>query len=153
MDKAISSANMPHSPLELSISRQLKGEPMPEFSGYLLEKINLRLKCERQLKTLKPKLWLASFVMLSSLALLTFAVIFLAKDFSQSPSYRFLDLVFTDFGVIVANWQDYIYSVLESLPLGALALTLSAGLASMLITDFGVHQWSSFRKISSAARH
>jgi hypothetical protein len=153
MDKPTLQTSQPLSALELAISGKLKSEQMPEFSGYLQEKIIRRIDYEREIKALKPKLWAAFGVMAFSVGLLAIAGDYMFKAFAQSPSYHFLALTFTDFGVMADNWQDYTFSILESLPLGALALTLGAGLASVLLTDFSIHQWSHFRKISIAYRH
>ena len=139
--------------LEQAIKKHLGSAQMPEFSNYLFEKIVKRVDYEQNLKTLKPKLWAGVAVLAGSLGLLAFALSVFVKAFGQTPTSHFFALSFTDFGVVMANWQDFLLSILESLPLGALVFFLSACLASVFLIDFSKKQWSSFRQISHAYHH
>jgi hypothetical protein len=139
--------------LENAIKQQLLLNQMPVFENYLFDKIVSRLDYEQKLKELKPKLWAGISVFAASLGLLVFAVFDFIKVWRQTPAFHFLALSFTDFGLVVNNWQDYAFSILESLPLGVMALLLGACLASIILADFSKHQWSSFRKIFYAYHH
>lgn len=45
---------------------------------------------------------------------------------STSGFFEYLSLFGSDYGAALANWRDYAYSLVESLPIVALALTLLA---------------------------
>ena len=55
-------------------------------------------------------------------------------------------IMFTDFNLIIANWQDYALGVLGSLPLGSLAILLTSLLGSIVLVDFAGHRLLNFRK-------
>ncbi len=133
--------------LEVALKGRLQKNDLRDFSGYLFYKILNRIHYEQQLKSLKPKLWAAVSVLIASVAVLIVAADVSFRAFAQAPVLRFITLSFTDFGQVAANWQDYAFSILESLPLGAMAFLLSACLATILLFDFSTHQWSNFRKL------
>lgn len=139
--------------LEQAISRQLAKDQLPEFSHYLLAKITSRIEYERQIQNLRPRLWGFLGGTIFSLGLLAFAVSSCVRALAGSGSLHFVALSFSDFSVMLANWQDYAYSVLESLPLGAIALALGAGVLAVLAADFSARQWADFKKISTSYRH
>lgn len=132
--------------LEQALKGYFEQNNLPDFGNYLLEKILQRLEYERQLKILKPKLWTAAGVFVGGLGLLAFGLSVSWQAFVQAPISHYLSLMFTDFGLIMANWQDYALSILESLPLGSLALLLSSLLGSLLLVDFATHRLINFRK-------
>jgi hypothetical protein len=132
--------------LEQAIKRHFEHNQMPDFGNYLLEEILNRLDYERQLKILKPKLWTAVGIFLAGVGLLVLAVDVSRIAFGQTPILHYLSLMFTDFNLIVANWQDYALGVLESLPLGPLAILLSSLLGSIVLVDFAANRLLNFRK-------
>ena len=108
--------------LETALKAHLRQSQLPSFDEYLLGKITGQIDYQRQLRRLLPKLWAALAFLLATLGLLVFASIDSWRAFSHSSMATFLSLMFTDFKVIFNNWQDYAYSILESLPVGATAL-------------------------------
>jgi len=139
--------------LEQAIKRHFEHNQMPDFGNYLLDKVLDRLNYERELKILKPKLWTATGVFLAGLGLLALAVDFSWRAFGQTPISHYLSLLFTDFNLIIANWQDYSLGVLESLPLGSLAVLLSSLLGSILLVNFSGHRLLNFRKALNATHY
>lgn len=135
-----SQTNQNHTALENALKQHLKAGQLPQFEGYLLSKITNRIEYEKQLKILKPKLWSAAFTLLASIGLLVFASIYSWTAFAQTPISQFLHLIFTDSRLILDNWQDYVLSILENIPLGASALMLGAVLTSFWLIDFGTRQ-------------
>ncbi len=131
-------------PLELALKQHLLRHPQ-EAPQYLAEKIYSRLVLELTLKSLKIRLWTALAALGGTLALLTFAVFSSFHAFAQTTTVKYLSLMFTDFKVVLDNWQDYTSSILETLPLGAVAFTLGALLAFSLATEYVIKQWQNFR--------
>lgn len=140
--------NESHSALEQAVKRHFEHSKLPKFDDYLFQNIVNKLAYEKDLKALKPRLWAALATFVSSLALLVFAFVFSAHAFAQTAISKYFSLVFTDFGQVVINWKEFSYSILESLPLGALSLLLGSFLAAAALLDFGTHQFSNFRKLS-----
>jgi hypothetical protein len=85
-------------------------------------------------------------IFLGGLVLLGIAATAFWRAFVQTPTSHYLALVFTDFGLIAANWQDYSLGVLGSLPLGTFFILLASVLGSMLLVDFAAHRFIKFRK-------
>ncbi len=146
-------AKSDHVALEQAIKRHYEQNKLPDFNNYLLNKILNRLNYERELKILKPKLWTAVGIFLAGLGLLALALDVSFMTFVQTPTSHYFSLMFTDFGLIMANWQDYSLGILESLPLGALALLLSCLLGSILLVDFATHRLLNFRKALHAIHY
>lgn len=61
-----------------------------------------------------------------SLAVLVFAVASLEASLSDSGFWTFLSLLFSDFAVVAAYWQSFVWSLVESLPLLTLAVFFGA---------------------------
>jgi len=153
MEKHYPQQNQEQTPLEQAIKSHFRQDHLPDFGNYLLDKIQTRLNYERRLKILKPKLWTAVGVFLVGLGLLVLAVDVSFRAFAQTPTSHYFSLLFTDFGSIMANWQDYSLGILESLPLGTLALLLSFLLGSILLVDFSAHRLLNFRKTLNAMHY
>jgi hypothetical protein len=139
--------------LEKAIKKHFEQASLPDFGDYLFVRITDRLNYERQLKTLKPKLWAAVGAFLCGLGLLIFSFEISLHAFFQTPTSHYFSLMFTDFSVILNNWQDYSLSIIESLPLGSLALLLSSVLASIVLVDFSAHQFLNFRRTLNSVHY
>jgi hypothetical protein len=139
--------------LESALKSHFEQDKLPDFSNYLLEKILNRLSYEKQLKILKPKLFAAIGLFLAGLGLLVLAVGVSLNTFFKTPTGHYFSLLFTDFNLIAANWQDYSLGILESLPLGAITVLLFCLLGSFLLVDFSAHRFVNFRKALNATNY
>jgi hypothetical protein len=119
----------------------------------LLEKIIARLSYESQIKELRPKLWGAVALFVAGLGLFAVAGDAFLRAFIQTPTSHYLSLIFTDFKLIASNWQDYSLGILESLPLGSVAILLTSILGSILLVDFSAHRFIKFRRTLSLAHY
>ena len=146
MNISNSQFNQDQTALEQALKGYFKQDDLSDFGNYLLKKVLNRLSYERQLKILKPKLWTAVGVFLTGLGLLVLALELFWNVFAKTPTLHYFSLMFTDFNLITANWQDYSLGILESLPLGNLTLLLSCLLGSILLVDFSAHRLLNFRK-------
>lgn len=136
----------PNTVFEQALKKHLQQSQLPVFENLLLDKILNRLNYEQELKALKPKLALAFGIFAASLTFLVFAFVFSLRGFAQTSTFHYLYLTVTDFKLILANWQDYSLGILESLPLGSLALLLFGFLGSIILVDFAAKSFSNFRK-------
>lgn len=133
-------------PLELALRQHLLQSAQNEAPQNLAEKIYSRLALEQTLAQLRVRLWAAVGALAGTLALFGFAVLSSYHAFAQTTTVKYLSLMFTDFKVVLDNWQDYASSVLETLPLGTLAFTLGALLAFSLAAEYVIKQWQNFSK-------
>ena len=139
--------------LETAIKRHFTPAGTPEFDVYLYNKILDRLNYEREYRALKPKLFIAIGVLVASVGLQVFAWGISWGTLTQTVSFKFFSLIFTDFRLVLANWQDYMFSILESLPLGTLAFLLGSIMASVWLMDFSSHKIADFRKLLSTQHY
>lgn len=91
----------------------------------LLAKVMERIKLEQE-KRIRRRLWL--FSASSALSLIALVLTFqMAKaEFSESGFLNFFSLLFSDFGVIISYWRNFLASLLESLPVISLMLFLGS---------------------------
>lgn len=135
--------------IETALKSHLRQNGLPEFSDSLFHKIISEINLQQRglyLRKLKINLAAVSVFLAGTLVLFAVALINSLKAFAQTPALHFFSLMFTDFGVVMTNWQDYGFSILESLPLGAMAFLLASFLAAMVLGEYLVFQWHNFRK-------
>jgi hypothetical protein len=116
----------------------------------LLEKILSRLAYEQDqslIKKLKYQLFGSVVFFAAALSSLVLAV--KTSIVSNTTTLKFISLAFTDFGVVLHNWKDYSFSVLESLPLDTMAFVIGALLATVLFGEFVISRWRGFRNIQN----
>jgi hypothetical protein len=90
-------------------------------SPALRETILLRIAMEETL-LLKQKRSLALFGLLTSFVALSVIGLQYGTLFLQSDFWMLLSLLFSDLGLIATSFQDFFYSLLETLPVGPLLL-------------------------------
>jgi hypothetical protein len=149
MDNSNLQLNSQEMLMEKALKQHLGQSALPEFSDYLFHKIISGINREQRamrIKKLKHQLWAAAGFLTGALVLFVVALDASLKAFAQTPTSNFLSLMFTDFGVVMSNWQDYGFSVLETLPLGAMAFLLAAVLASAVLGEYLVFQWQNLRR-------
>ncbi len=72
-----------------------------------------------------------SLLSAASLSLMFFAFGELGRQINQAGTLKFLSLIFSDLEIVLANWQEFSLSFLESLPILPITLSL-AGILSLL---------------------
>lgn len=89
----------------------------------LFEKVILRLKREQRIAAIRR---LAVFGLTTISSALAFIPAFqMAKTgFAESGFGQFFSLLFSDFGIVVAFWQNFALSLLEALPVVSLLVLL-----------------------------
>ncbi len=107
---------------EKNINHSIIFEP-PEG---LFEKIMFRIREEQRLLILKKRLAFFSIGMMVSVV--SFIPLFnlVQTELSKSGFLQFFSLLFSDFQVVAAYWQNFIMSLLEAIPAMSLALFLIA---------------------------
>ncbi|OGD32179.1 hypothetical protein A3C91_02630 [Candidatus Azambacteria bacterium RIFCSPHIGHO2_02_FULL_52_12] len=100
----------------------------------LLNAVMARIERERRQTARKKRIVLFSLCAIGSLLAITPTSKALVADISQSGFAHFLSLAFSDPGMVLASWNDFALSILESLPalsMAAFLLTIFAFLGSV----------------------
>lgn len=99
-----------------------------QIPANLRDKVICRLEKERKLAVLRKKFWGWAIVsVLMAIACAMVERIFMLQ-ITQSGFSEYLTLIFSDFQTVTGAWQDFVLSLLESLP----ALTTAELLATIL---------------------
>ncbi len=99
-------------------------EPRPELLGFIIQ----RISAER-LYAAKRRLVIFSLGMIGSLAGVIPAFMSMRTHMAQSGFAEFFSLLFFDAGSLVAYWQSFALTLLESLP----AVSIAAFLATIFV--------------------
>jgi len=95
----------------------------------LSEKIIRLVGEERRQRELRKKILASALFFAASLALIVPSLTSFKNGLSSSGTLQMFSLIFTDFSVVVANFGDFLMSVLEALPL----FPMTAFFASALV--------------------
>lgn len=108
----------------------------PEPRACLFELIWLAIQKQKQLAVIKRRLVLS--IILSAITGIGFVP--LAKltrtGFSTSGFWQFFSLIFSDFSAVIYSWQNYLISLLETLPVTNLILLLAVFLIFLEMLKF-----------------
>jgi len=103
-----------------------------DFTQLQMQKVpnGLFEKILHQIEMKKRKHALLSFIFSSMVFVATFVTmvpvfLVLHSAMSQSGSYQYFSLVFSNFGEVMSSWQDFALSFLESLPVFTIAIFLA----------------------------
>lgn len=118
-------------------------QPKADLYGRIIKQINY----EGKLLILKRRLILRSAGFLLSVFALIPLALRLFSDIAQSGFPQFFSLLFSDFGIVMANIGDYVLSLLELTPVTSLSLALAALLALVFYLAKLVDAYSDFKKI------
>lgn len=94
----------------------------------LFDAIMARISEEERFLSVKKRLVLFSATILVSAGAAIPAANVLGREFAQSGFSHFLSLMFSDFGAVTANWQDFGLLLLESLPAASIAAFFAVAL-------------------------
>ncbi len=97
----------------------------------LLQEILAAVERQEQTRAARRRFWGFLFLCGASLWAVISMSMALAADLRHSGFLAFASLLFTNGGDVLANWREFSYSLLESLPVTELILTLGLGLAGM----------------------
>ncbi len=88
----------------------------------LLDKIMERIRREKHVLVVRRRLVVIFLGFVASAAALVPVFNLARADLRQSGFLQFLSLAFSDFGIIIAYWQSFAMSLLETIPAISLAI-------------------------------
>lgn len=115
----------------------------PEPPAGLLDRIMARIHEEEQLMSVKKRLFLFSITVLVSAIAFIPAISNFQQEFAQSGFLQFVSLLFSDFGLVIADWQNFGLAILESLP----AMSITAFLFTALVFLWSLKHFASAIKV------
>ncbi|MFA6252313.1 MAG: hypothetical protein WCX74_02855 [Candidatus Paceibacterota bacterium] len=109
-------------------------------SNDLFEKIVIRIGKEEKLQIVKKRIILFSLFLVASSLGLIYSFLAVQDALVSSGFAQFFSLIFSDFGIVAAYWQNFAFTLLESLPVFALVVSLSMlslvlGIFNFLLKD------------------
>lgn len=102
-------------------------EPKEPFEA-LFKKVMRRIKQEQRLLVVK-RLAAFSIILAGSAAAFVPAFRMVSADFAESGFVEFFSLIFSDSALITAYWQNFVFVLLESLPVMSMIVFLITVLA------------------------
>ena len=95
---------------------------------------------KREKRNTKIKLWIFTLAGITSLVGLVPAFRILGSDLAQSGFYEYLSLAFSDSGLILSAWREFMFSLAESLPVLSVIFTLSLVFIFFLSLKYAMKQ-------------
>lgn len=105
-------------------------DPPKKLAGTIFKKILFQRERQLRRKLLFSRLGLAG-----SFCALFYTSIFFGKAIAESEFWHIASLLFTDILPITKNWQEFTYSLLETMPVINLTAILMPIFAMMLISN------------------
>jgi len=109
-------------------------------SDELFEKIILRIGKEERMTVAKKRIIFFSFLLIVSSFGLVYSFIAVQEALVNSGFFQFFSLIFSDFSIVATYWQNFLLTLLESLPVIAVVislvmLSLVLGFSTFLMKD------------------
>jgi len=123
-----------------SLSEKSAKIVLAEPAETLFDRIINRLRLEKRILSIKRRIVIFSACSLVSAAIFVQVFKITWAGFSASGFGQFFSLLFSDFRIVAGQWQNFLWSLLESLPITDLILFL-------LVT------WILFQSLKSLAKN
>lgn len=101
--------------------------PSPKLSGLILARIEILGQ-----KRLRNKLIFSRLSLAGSLGAFTWTVVEYGNTFLQSDFWILLRLILTDASAVMRNWNDFLFSLLETFPAVSVTIILIPVFAILL---------------------
>ncbi|PIT94033.1 hypothetical protein COU00_01050 [Candidatus Falkowbacteria bacterium CG10_big_fil_rev_8_21_14_0_10_43_11] len=121
----------------ININQVNNNQNLPVPDG-LFNKIILRIAVEQKLLILRRRFAGVALLLLLSLAGTVPAWQAFWSDITSSGFSQYLALLFYNLKIVAVNWQDFLLSLLETLPIISAAALLLAIMATLVALKFAV---------------
>jgi len=91
----------------------------------LFQKIMSRIGEERRRLAVKRRIFVFSFGLAVSAAAFFPTLNIVKNELAESGFLNFVSLIFSDLGAVLANWQNFLFAILESFPVMSVAAFLA----------------------------
>jgi len=107
--------------------------PLMDPSEGLFNRVATRLQDEERYLRIRSRFFVFFLLFVLSAVAIPFAVSAFSSSASASGFTTFVSLVTSDTGIVLEHWQEFGYSLLETLPI--LTLTFILGLSIILLSS------------------
>jgi hypothetical protein len=102
----------------------------------LAAKITLRIEEEKELRKIRRQFFLFIFSSAGSLGAIALIFYFVKLKMLETGFWQLLSLLFSDFKIILANWQNFSLALLETLPVPLIVSLLFCSLLFIISLKF-----------------
>lgn len=120
------------------LSQIFKNIPEIEPSGSLKDLIMQKIGIEIE-KQVRKKLFLSYFGMVASFSAGVYAFAYFGGSFLKSEFWSLFSLAFSDFAFVVKGWNEYLYSLGETLPVINVVAILVPVFGVLLFLNMGIY--------------
>jgi hypothetical protein len=106
-------------------------EPPMHLKGVILA----RIEREGRKRQMRRKMLLMGGFMVSGIGAIS-SLAFFGREILASDFWSIASLAFSDLGTVVGHWQDYAFSLLETLPVVSIIAILVPIVAMLLLTKY-----------------
>jgi hypothetical protein len=96
-----------------------------QLFSYLFEKIICRIQKEKRMLNLKRRLAFFSVGLLGSITAFIPTFHLVQHGLAESGFIKFFSLLFSDIRTVMSYWQNFVFALLESLPIVSIAALLA----------------------------
>ena len=108
-----------------------KKSKLEDPSNSLFERIIKNIEMEKNFIILRNKIILISIGAIFSIVLFVFSIILIKNEAVKSGFVSFFSLIFSDFSVITKNWNSFVISLLETIPIMNIVLMIFSGMITI----------------------
>jgi len=129
----------------------IKANPLPEMPADLLCKVMSRIHNERQIAAAKRRLIIWAVCLSLSLVAFVPALYILRVGSAASGFAQYFSLIFSDTAIILAAWESFALSLLETLPVTGLIAFLAVLLLALYTARRLAREWGKIIMVSPSA--
>ena len=106
-----------------------------------------RLKLEKNLKIFKEKFSIFLVVLIISIVLVAAAFFIFNSELAESESSSLFSLLFSDTGIVLLHYKNFVFAVLESMPIVSIIISLTALILVMISLRFVIGYYDKISKL------
>ncbi len=106
-----------------------------------------RLKLEKNLKLFKEKFFVFLAILIISVVLVAAAFFIFNSELAESESGYLFSLLFSDTGIVLSYYKNFVLAILESMPVISIIFSLAAIVLVMISLRFVVGYYDKISKL------
>ena len=112
-----------------------------------------RLKLEKNLKIFKEKFSIFLAILIISVVLVAVAIFIFNSELAESESGYLFSLLFSDTGIVLSYYKNFILAILESMPVTSIIFSLAAIVLVMISLRFVVGYYDKISTVNKLIKN
>jgi len=112
-----------------------------------------RLKLEKKLKIFKEKFSIFLAILIISVALVAAAIFIFKSELAGSESGYLFSLLFSDTGIVLSYYKNFVLAILESIPVVSIIVSLTALVLVMISLRFVVGYYDKISTVNKLIKN